>query len=163
MFCVILWSSYCNTAAHRYRINHIQFAHCLHQECVLHFIRMDVMIKIYLSSYMLQVCRQFFLKTLDVSEKASRIVLEKMVRGELGNETGGANTPPPTSSSARDREERRAAKSGGDMVVKEEDIKSEESWWGSRRPVSPSTCVHLSFHTTPVQFHPKYQAAWRRR
>ncbi|KAK4309335.1 hypothetical protein Pmani_019030 [Petrolisthes manimaculis] len=76
----------------------------------------------------LQVCRQFFLKTLDVSEKASRIVLEKMVRGELGNEAGGTNTPPPTSSSAREREERRAAKSGGEVVVKEEDIKSEESW-----------------------------------
>ncbi|XP_027233202.2 uncharacterized protein [Penaeus vannamei] len=42
----------------------------------------------------LQVCRQFFLKTLDVSEKASRIVLEKMVRGELGTEGGGPATPP---------------------------------------------------------------------
>ncbi|XP_076064317.1 uncharacterized protein LOC143038671 isoform X2 [Oratosquilla oratoria] len=34
-----------------------------------------------------QVCRQFFLKTLDVSEKASRIVLEKKMRGELGTES----------------------------------------------------------------------------
>ncbi|KAL7632726.1 UNVERIFIED_CONTAM: hypothetical protein RMT77_016927 [Armadillidium vulgare] len=34
-----------------------------------------------------QVCRQFFLKTLDVSEKASRIVLEKKLKGEFGVET----------------------------------------------------------------------------
>lgn len=39
----------------------------------------------------LQVCRQFFLKTLDVSEKASRIVLEKMVRGELGSDSGATS------------------------------------------------------------------------
>ncbi|XP_018020399.1 uncharacterized protein LOC108676773 [Hyalella azteca] len=37
-----------------------------------------------------QVCRQFFLKTLCVSEKASRIVLEKKMRGDFG-----APEPPP--------------------------------------------------------------------
>ncbi|KAF2360070.1 hypothetical protein FHG87_009176 [Trinorchestia longiramus] len=41
-----------------------------------------------------QVCRQFFLKTLCVSEKASRIVLEKKVRGDFGK----LGPPPPAPS-----------------------------------------------------------------
>lgn len=43
----------------------------------------------------LQVCRQFFLKTLDVSEKASRIVLEKMVKGEVFNPDYEETIEPP--------------------------------------------------------------------
>ncbi|XP_063852873.1 uncharacterized protein LOC135095741 [Scylla paramamosain] len=84
------------------------------------------------SNTKLQVCRQFFLKTLDVSEKASRIVLEKMVRGELGNE-GGTNTPPPSSTLRLPASHHASpppcqAKNGEDgPLIKVEDIKSEDS------------------------------------
>ncbi|XP_053640883.1 uncharacterized protein [Cherax quadricarinatus] len=81
------------------------------------------------SNNKLQVCRQFFLKTLDVSEKASRIVLEKMVRGELGSE-GGAATPPPGSARPQSsQEDQLSSKNGDDANLSNDDdeIKSEGS------------------------------------
>ncbi|CAL4060036.1 unnamed protein product [Meganyctiphanes norvegica] len=53
----------------------------------------------------LQVCRQYFLKTLDVSEKASRIVLEKMVKGEVFNPDYEENIEPPQGDDDVDDEE----------------------------------------------------------
>lgn len=78
----------------------------------------------------LQVCRQFFLKTLDVSEKASRIVLEKMVRGELGSE-GGTGTPPPGSVRPQSSQEDRLSIKNEDLSHQsnEEDDKSDDSSW----------------------------------
>ncbi|XP_042219509.1 inner centromere protein A-like isoform X2 [Homarus americanus] len=77
----------------------------------------------------LQVCRQFFLKTLDVSEKASRIVLEKMVRGELGSE-GGAATPPPGITRPQSSQEDLLSSKNGDetnLSNEEDETKSEGS------------------------------------
>merc|ERR1712179_648252 len=53
----------------------------------------------------LQVCRQFFLKTLDVSEKASRIVLEKMVKGEVFNPDYEEYIEPPQDDDDGDEDE----------------------------------------------------------
>nr|XP_045595540.1 WASH complex subunit 2-like isoform X2 [Procambarus clarkii] len=77
----------------------------------------------------LQVCRQFFLKTLDVSEKASRIVLEKMVRGELGSE-GGAVSPPPGNARPHSSQEDQLSSKHEDeanMSNEDDEIKSEGS------------------------------------